>query len=179
MAKYRVCCDPGYVDDLALALVRIEDNFFIWGGTFDMTDGKGLTRAKNSQAKKRKFREGVLSTLDFALETARSQLPVDIWYGSIEFVCEAQIANKPNGRDLVWLEGAITALAFARGWIIRDPIRNMDACRKFDIPVSKDKISRHNKKKKTMEVVNEKMGLGLTNDHLADALLLHLSLLAC
>jgi len=177
MAKYRVCCDPGYVDDLALTVVRLGDNFFVWGGTFDMTDGKGLTRAKNSHAKKRKFREGVLSTLDFALETALCVLPVDIYCGDIEFVCEAQISDRTNGRDLVWLEGAITGLAYARGWTIRDPIRNMDACRKLGIPVSKDKISRTNKKKKTVEVVNEKMGLCLTNDHLADALLLHLSLL--
>lgn len=175
MAKYRLCCDPGYVDDLALALVRIEDNHFIWGGAFDMTDGKGLTRAKNGHVKKRKFREGVLSTLDFALETARSQLPADIWYGSIEFVCEAQISDRANGRDLVWLEGAITALAFARGWMIRDPIRNMDACKKLGIPVARKEISRSNKKKKTLEVVNREMGLSLDNDHLADALLLHLS----
>ncbi len=174
MAKYRVCCDPGYVDDLALALVRIDDNFFVWGQTFDMTDGKGLTRAKNSHSKKRKFREGVLEELHDAF--AFIPAPTGPIGHMTEFVCEAQIADRKNGRDLVWLEGAITALAFSKGWIIRDPVRNMDACKKLGIPVSKDKISRTNKKKKTMEVVNEKMGLALANDHLADALLLHLSL---
>ena len=178
MAKYRLCCDPGYVDDLALALVRLDDNFFMWGDTFDLTDGKGLTRAKNGHVKKRKFREGVLEELYRQLQEVDFIIDGNLCFQSeVEFVCEAQISDRKNGRDLVWLEGAITGLAYARGWTVRDPIRNMDACKKLGIPVSKDKISRHNKKKKTMEAVNEKMGLALTDDHLADALLLHLSLI--
>lgn len=184
MSTHRVCVDFGYTGNLAIVAVDLTTNKMIYGECFSMIRLSTLEGEKRSHAKKRDFRRTILQRVTIALKVAAGVIAQETRGQAnpprIEIVPEAQFCENrgrkvANGRDLVWLEAALTAISHSMDWEVRDPIRNCDACKKFGITAAKKEISTTLKKKETIRVVNEKMGLKLVNEHLADALLIHLA----
>lgn len=181
MSTHRICVDFGYTGNLAIVAIDLTTNKMIYGECFSLIALSTLEGEKRSHAKKRDFRKTILSRIGIALKIVQGSLAQHVKAQSkIELVPEAQFCENrgrkvKNGRDLVWLEAALTATAHSIGWEVRDPIRNCDACKKMGITASKKEISTSLKKKETIRVVNEKMGLNLVSEHLADALLIHLA----
>lgn len=165
MTHYNIAIDFGYKNNLHFAVYNATKGFFLQGYRVDLTDDILLKNLK----RQKKFYFSVIKKIT---SVARK-----IWLDLIDAEYVTILPERQLSYDLINLQGIVTGVlgvVFERFSPVVKPIRNMDACKYYDIPVSKKKIATPMKKSLTINKVKELTGEKSVDEHEADAMLIAL-----
>jgi hypothetical protein len=161
--EYAIAIDFGYHKNLYLVLYNVKEKRFVQTYSCDLVGRSSVRTMK----RKKQFINEIVGKIT---SVCRRMLMDTIDAETITILPERQLSY-----DLILLQGLVTGVLtsfFAR----YDPdvkmLRNMDACRHFNIPVAKKDISTEEKKARTMLKVRQLTGIVDVNEHEADAMLL-------
>lgn len=173
MRKYLLTVDLGFLENLAFILCNTKTKEVIYKKVYPLLPpNRSLTREKDKQEF---WHEQNVLIGDILGEVFHWVSP-----SSSAIKLEAQISNRKWGRQLTLLEGIIMGQAFSLGFQVLKSRRNLDLCKKYNIPASRKVITTLEKKKKTIEKVNLEWPeisldpLDEDSKHLCDAALLAL-----
>jgi hypothetical protein len=162
---YNIAIDFGYKNNLQFEVYRSDLKYFKEGYRVDLTDEMLLKTMK----KNKKFYGNVVKKVTSVARKIHLDL---IDADSLVILPEKQLSY-----DLIYLQGIVTgvlALVLSRLNPIIKAVRNMDACKYYNIPVSKKRIATSMKKKLTINKVKELTGDLKIDEHEADAKLIAL-----
>lgn len=165
MVHYNIAIDFGYKNNLHFSLYNATKGFFLQGYRVDLTDDLLLRNVKKSK----KFYTGVIKKV--------TSIARKLWMDTIDAEELTILPEKQLSYDLIYLQGIVTGVlgvVFERLKPTFKSIRNMDACKHYDIPVSKKKVATSMKKRLTINKVKELTGEKTIDEHEADSMLIAL-----